>query len=52
MDRVDAMRPSGWKTAVAIQIFASAAAAAFWGVWFLGDRSAIAIQSNESYVNF
>lgn len=52
VDRVNAERPRGWKTAIGIQLFASVAAAAYWGVWYLGDRATIASQNTATYVAF
>jgi hypothetical protein len=45
-------RPNGWKTAVGIQLFASVAAAAYWGVWYFGDHAALASQSSVTYLAF
>ena len=50
--RSEGVEVAGWKTAVAIQLFATVAAAGYWGVWYLGDRAAIASQNTATYIAF
>ena len=46
------LRPRGWKTAIAIQLFVTAAALAYWGLWFSPHRGLIASQDTDVYLAF
>lgn len=44
--------PSGWWFTFGLQVVVTVAALAFWGVWFFGDRSLVALTDAADYVGF
>jgi hypothetical protein len=44
--------PSGRKTAIGIQLFVVLAGAAYWAIWYLGDRASLANLSTDAYYAF
>jgi hypothetical protein len=45
-------RPSGWRLAIALQLFAFAATALYWIIWFFINRAWLANQDTPAYYAF